>query len=92
MMLVHNGRIPLLFAENSPARADMPANRGRTGKLALLTVALLMTAGIGLAVRVLAIAPSASTAAPAKVTISIEDIQRQVDVKSLPVSEVAEPF
>lgn len=61
-------------------------------KLALVTAALLMTAGIGSAIMALTLAPSASTAAPPEVTISIEDIHRQVDVKSLPVLEVREPL
>ena len=92
MALVRNGRIRLAFAQNSPAKSGSEANRRRTGKLALLSAALLMTAGVGLAVRALTLAPSASHAAPLGVTISIDDIQQQVDVKSLPVEEVQEPF
>jgi len=56
----------------------------------VLTTAMLMTVGVGSAI--LTLASSASKPAPQTVTISIEDIHRQVDVTSLPVLEVREPF
>ena len=62
-------------------------------QLALLTAALVMTARVGSAIpKAPMLAPSASTAALPKVTISIGDIHRQVDVKSLPMQEVRDPF
>jgi hypothetical protein len=61
-------------------------------KLVLLTILVLMTAGVGPAIRGLTRAPSTSMAAPPNVTISIDDIHRQIDGKSLPVREVREPF
>jgi hypothetical protein len=56
--------------------------------LLLLTAAVLV--GAGSAIK--ALAPLASKPAPATVTISIEDIHRRADMKSLPVLEVREPF
>jgi len=58
-------------------------------KLAFLAAALLVMAAVGSAIKALTLAP---TAAPPKVTISIEDIHRQVDVKSLPNLDVKDPF
>jgi len=53
---------------------------------------MLMTVGVGFAIKALTLAPAASKAVPQTVTISIEDIHRQVDMTSLPVLEVREPF
>jgi hypothetical protein len=61
-------------------------------KYVLLTAVVLVAAGVGLAIKALTLAPLAAVPAPATVTISIEDIHRQVDVKSLPVLEVKEPM
>jgi hypothetical protein len=59
-------------------------------KLTLLAAALLMSfAGVGWAIKARTLAPSAP---PPNVTISIEEIHRQVDMKSLPKLEVKEPF
>jgi hypothetical protein len=58
-------------------------------KLAFLAAALLVMVGVGSAIKALTLAP---TAAPPKATISIEDIHRQVDVKSLPNLDVKDPF
>jgi hypothetical protein len=60
-------------------------------KLILITV-MLTTVGVGSAIKALTLAPSVSTAAPPTVRISIDEIHRQVDVASLPVLEVREPF
>jgi hypothetical protein len=62
-------------------------------KQVLLTaVVLLVAVCVGSALKALTLAPLASLPAPPTVTISIEDIHRQVDLKSLPVLEVREPF
>jgi len=61
-------------------------------KYVLLTAMVLVALGIGSAIKALTLAPSASMPAPPPVAISIEDIHRQVDVKSLPVLEVKDPF
>jgi hypothetical protein len=61
-------------------------------KLVVLTTVMLMTVGVGSAIKALTLAPSVSPATPPTVTISIDDIHRQVDVTSLPVLEVREPF
>ena len=58
----------------------------------LLSAVILALVGAGSAIKALTHAPLASIPAPATATISIEDIHRQVDVKSLPVREVREPF
>jgi len=58
----------------------------------LLTAAVLAAVGAGSAIKGLTHAPLAPISAPATATVSIEDIHRQVDVKSLPVLEVREPF
>jgi hypothetical protein len=60
--------------------------------LLLLTAMALVAVGVGSAMQALTFAPSASKPPPARVAISIEDIHRQVDTKSLPVREVREPF
>jgi hypothetical protein len=61
-------------------------------KYVLLAAVVLVAAGVGSAIKALTLAPLASIPAPPTVTISIEDIHRQVDVKSLPVLEVRDPF
>jgi hypothetical protein len=61
-------------------------------KLLVLTAVILVAMSVGLAIEALTLAPLASKPAPPPVTISIEDIHRQADVKSLPVLEVREPF
>jgi len=63
-------------------------------KRVLLTavVVVLVAVGVGSALKALTLVPLASVPAPPTVTISIEEIHRQVDVKSLPVLEVREPF
>jgi hypothetical protein len=58
----------------------------------LLTGVVLLAVGTGSAIKALTLAPSASIPPPTTVTISTEDIQRQVDVASLPMREVREPF
>ena len=60
-------------------------------KLVVLTTVML-TVGVGSALKALTLAPSVSTTRPPTVTISIDEIHRQVDVTSLPVLEVKEPF
>ena len=57
-----------------------------------LTAVVLVAVVIGSAIKALTLAPSPSQAPPPTVTISIDELQRQVDVKSLPVREVREPF
>jgi len=58
-------------------------------KLVLLTaVTVLMGSGAAAAIKALT---SANSTAP-QPTMSIDEIRRQVDVKSLPVLEVEEPF
>jgi hypothetical protein len=59
-------------------------------KLVVLTTVML-TVGVGSALKALTLAPSVSMPPPT-VTISIDGIHRQVDVTSLPVLEVREPF
>jgi hypothetical protein len=56
-------------------------------KLVLLTTAILMTVGAASAMKAVTLASSAPKAAPT-VTISIEEIHRQVDMNSLPVLEI----
>lgn len=58
----------------------------------LLTAVVLVVVDAGSAIKALTHAPLAPIPAPPTATISIEDIHRQVDVKSLPVLEVREPF
>jgi hypothetical protein len=61
-------------------------------KRVVLTAVMLVTVGVGSALKALTLAPSVSTTRPPTVTISIDEIHRQVDVTSLPVLEVKEPF
>jgi hypothetical protein len=61
-------------------------------KLVVLTTVMLLTVGVGSALKALTLAPSVSTTTPPTVTISIDGIHRQVDMTSLPVMEVREPF
>ena len=61
-------------------------------KNVLPTAVVLVAVGVGSAIKVLTLAPLASIPAPPTAAISIEDINRQADVKSLPVREVREPF
>jgi hypothetical protein len=61
-------------------------------KHVLATAVVLAAVGVGLAIKLLTLAPLAAKPTPPTVTISIEDIHRQADVKSLPVQEVREPF
>jgi hypothetical protein len=61
-------------------------------KYVVLTALVLVAAVVGSAIKSPTLAPSASIPAPATVTISTADIQRQVDAKSLPVREVTAPF
>jgi hypothetical protein len=56
----------------------------------ILTAVVLLALGFGSAIK--ALTPLASITQPPAVTMSIEDIHRQVDTKSLPVLEVREPF
>jgi hypothetical protein len=58
-------------------------------KTVFLTTVILMTVGAASAMKALSLAPSAPKGAPT-VTISIEEIHRQVDVQSLPLLEVRE--
>jgi hypothetical protein len=53
---------------------------------------MLMTVGVGFAIKALILTLSGSKATPPTVTISIDDIHRQVDVRSLPVQEAKDPF
>jgi len=62
-----------------------------THKLVLaLTTIMLVTVGAVSAIRALTLAPSMSE--PPTVTISIDEIHRQVDMTSLPVQEVRDPY
>ena len=61
-------------------------------KLVLPAAVLLMLVGVGSTIKVLTHArPVATTTSPIP-TISIEEVNRQVDAKSLPTREVREPF
>ena len=61
-------------------------------KRIVLAAVVLVAVGVGSALKVRMPAPSASIPAPSRAAISLEDINRQADVKSLPVQEVREPF
>lgn len=61
-------------------------------KRVLVTAVLVVVVGIGLAIEARTLAPLVSKPAPSTVTISIEEMHRRDDVKSLPVQEVREPF
>jgi hypothetical protein len=61
-------------------------------KLVLPAAVILMLVGVGSTIKVLTNArPVATTTSPIP-TISIEEVNRQVDAKSLPTREVREPF
>jgi hypothetical protein len=61
-------------------------------KRVLLAAVILAVVGVGSAIKVISLTPLASISASPTAAISIEDINRQADVKSLPVREVREPF
>ena len=61
-------------------------------KLVLPAAVILTLVGVGSAIKVLTLAPTVATIASPTPTISTEEINRQVDVKSLPTREVREPF
>ena len=60
--------------------------------LVTAVVLVAMSAGLTVGLAIEALAPLASKPPPPRVTISIADIHRQADVKSLPVLEIREPF
>jgi len=61
-------------------------------KLALLAAVTILTAlGSTIAIKS-AVPPAANASTPENTMISVEEIQRLLDVGSLPVLEVKEPF
>jgi hypothetical protein len=88
---------PFLFAFHNaaalaPTRFAAARRPRRMATLARLDAALLIAVGVGSAAKALMPAPSASTSALPRPTISIEDLHGQLAVNSLPAQEVREPF
>ena len=87
---------PMLQLEHTPGDAAQATKLHQrlstpTHKLVLaLTTIMLTTVGAVSAIRALTLAPAVS--APPAATISIDAIHRQVDVTSLPVHEVRDPY
>ena len=61
-------------------------------KLVLLAAVILMLVGVGSTIKSLTPARFVATTTSPRPTISIEEINRQADVRSLPTREVREPF
>ena len=84
----------MLQLEHTPgdaAQATKLHRRLSAPKLVLaLTMIMLMTVAAGSAIKALTLAPAVS--APPAATISIDGIHRRVDVTSLPVQEVRDPY